>query len=172
MINKLNGIKFGVESKTLSSVSVSGTTTTLIDSIYIPANTLIPRYADVAIVKFMSSITITLGTPDFTYYLYWNTSSSLTGAIQLGTFTTAASSNGVSFLRHIYLKYDPPSLNGFYVFDPTVSLIYDYGDITSGLLTAVTGIDFTIDGYLIYAANKNLSKSTAYTTGDQFNVNI
>ena len=33
MIHKLNGIKFGVESKTLSSVSVSGTTITLIDSI-------------------------------------------------------------------------------------------------------------------------------------------
>ena len=171
MIHKLNGIKFGVESKTLSAVSVSGVTTTLIDSIYMPANTLIPRYADAAIVKFIASITITLGTPDFTYYLYWNTSSSLTGAVQLGTFTTAASSNGVSFLRHIYLKYDPP-LDGFYVFDPTVSSIYDYGDITSGLLTAVTGIDFTIDGYLIYAANKNVSKSTAYTTGAQFNVNI
>lgn len=171
MIHKLNGIKFGVESKTLSSVSVSGTTITLIDSIYIPANTLSFRFSEVAIVKFMASITITLGTPDFTYYLYWNTSSSLTGAIQLGTFTTAASSNGVSFLRHIYPS-DSGATNKIYVIDPTVSLIYDYGDITTGLLTAVTGIDFTIDGYLIYAANKNLSKSTAYTTGAQFNVNI
>lgn len=171
MIHKLNGIKFGVESKTLSSVLVSGTTITLIDSIYIPANTLSFRFSEVAIVKFMAPITITLGTPDFTYYLYWNTGSTITGAIQLGTFTTAASSNGVSFIRHIYPELKSAT-NNIYVIDPTVSLIYDYGDITSGLLTTVTSIDFTIDGYLIYAANKNLSKSTAYTTGAQFNVNI
>jgi hypothetical protein len=172
MIHKLNGIKFGVESKTLSSVSVSGVTTTLIDSIYMPANTLSFRYSEVPIVKFIASITITLGTPNFTYYLYWNTGSTITGAIQLGTFTTVASSNGVSFLRHIYPE-DDGGTDKVYVIDPTVSLIYDYGDITSGLLTAVTGIDFTIDGYLIYAANKNVSKSTAgYTTGAQFNVNI
>ena len=171
MIHKLNGIKFGVESKTLSSVSVSGTTITLIDSIYIPANTLSFRFSEVAIVKFMASITITSVFPDFTYYLYWNTGSTITGAIQLGTFTAAASINdGVSFLRHIYPQQDSP--NKIYVFDPTVSAIYDYGDTTSGLLTAVTGIDFTIDGYLIYAAVKDLSKSGGYTTGKQFNVNI
>ena len=170
MIHKLNGIKFGVESKTLSSVSVSGTTITLIDSIYIPANTLNFRYSEVAIVKFMASINITALFPDFTYYLYWNTGSTITGAIQLGTFTTAASSNGVSFLRHIYPQQGSP--NKIYVFDPTVSAIYDYGDTTSGLLTAVTGIDFTIDGYLIYAAVKDFSKSGGYTTGKQFNVNI
>lgn len=170
MIHKLNGISFGVESKTLSSVSVSGTTTTLIDSIYIPANTLSFRFSEVAIVKFMASITITTFDPTFTYYLYWNTSSNLTGAVQLGTFTTAGGSNGVSVLRHIYPQQDSP--NKIYVIDPTVSLIYDYGDITSGLLTAVTGIDFTIDGYLIYAANKILNKATGYTTGTQFNVNI
>jgi hypothetical protein len=171
MIHKLNGISFGVESKTLSSVSVSGTTTTLIDSIYIPANTLSFRFSEVPIVKFMASITITTFTPTFTYYLYWNTSSSLTGAVQVGTFTTAAGSNGVSFIRHIYPKNDGGT-DKIYVIDPTVSLIYDYGDITSGLLTTVTGIDFTIDGYLIYAANKISSKATGYTTGTQFNVNI
>jgi len=171
MINKLNGIKFGVESKTLSAVSVSGVTTTLIDSINIPANTLSFRFSEVAIVKFMASITITTFVPTFTYYLYWNTSSSLTGAIQLGTFTTAAGSDGVSFLRHIYPS-DSGATDKIYVFDPIVSSIYDYGDITSGLLTAVTGIDFTIDGYLIYAASIAANKSTGYTTGAQFNVNI
>jgi hypothetical protein len=172
MIHKLNGIKFGVESKTLSSVSVSGTTITLIDSIYIPANTLSFRFSEVAIVKFMASITITSLFPDFTYYLYWNTGSTITGAIQLGTFTAAASINdGVSFLRHIYPS-DSGATDKIYVFDPTVSAIYDYGDTTSGLLTAVTGIDFTIDGYLIYASNKSLNKTTGYTTGKQFNVNI
>lgn len=171
MIHKLNGIKFGVESKTLSSVSVSGTTITLIDSIYMPANTLSFRFSEVAIVKFMASITITLGTPTFTYYLYWNTGSTITGAIQLGTITTAASSSGVSFIRHIHPS-DSGATDKIYVFDPTVSAIYDYGDITAGLLTAVTGIDFTIDGYLIYAANKENTKSTANTTGKQFNVNI
>ena len=171
MIHKLNGIKFGVESKTLSSVSVSGTTITLIDSIYMPANTLSFRFSEVAIVKFMASITITLGTPTFTYYLYWNTGSTITGAIQLGTITTAASSSGVSFIRHIHPS-DDGGTDKIYVFDPTVSFISDYGDTTSGLLTTVTGIDFTIDGYLIYAANKENDKSTANTTGKQFNVNI
>jgi hypothetical protein len=171
MIHKLNGIKFGVESKTLSSVSVSGTTTTLIDSIYIPANTLSFSFSEVAIVKFMASITITTFVPTFTYYLYWNTVSTITGAVQLGTFTTAAGSDGVSGLRHIY-PADDGGTDKIYVIDPTVSLIYDYGDTTSGLLTAVTGIDFTIDGYLIYAASIVANKSTGYTTGAQFNVNI
>ena len=168
MIKKINGVSVGIQSEVYSTVVVSGTTTTIMDTIFIAANTFSGSYPDVVIVNFMAGIDTTIGAPTFTYRLYWNdTPSTLHGGIQLGTYTTVPNSLGVSLVRHLYI-----TSSGVYVVDPTISFISEYSSTTNGTISLVTLIDFTSDGYLICTANKDASVSTSVTSSLNFNVNI
>jgi len=163
MIKNINGINFNLESSIVSTTTTS-TSITLMDSVLIPANTLI--VGDSTIISVVANLAI-IGGAYADYYLYWNTGSTVSGAIQLGYYSITTTS--ASLIRHLTVK----SESEFYVMNPTVSYSYDYGNIGESFST-VSGIDLTTDSYFIYAAQivRPLKGDGATTTGYQFTIEI
>jgi hypothetical protein len=134
------------------------------DSVLIPANTLIA--GDSTIISVVANLAI-IGGAYANYYLYWNTGSTVSGAIQLGYYQSAGTN--ASLIRHLIVK----SVTEFYVIDPTVTLSYDYTTYPTSI-SAVSGVNLATDSYFIYAAQivRPLKGDGATTTGYQFTIEI
>lgn len=167
MITKINGISLNFDSKIVSQ-TVTGTTTAFMDSIFVRANTLLTSgKRDFINVRFTPDITITSGSPVFNYFLYWNTTPSVSGGIQLATQQTIAGSTGISFQRHILVK----SSTEFYIMDPTFSAANDIGDFATTVVV-VGGLNLAADGYFVYGANRVAGLTNGTTTGYKFIIEI
>lgn len=165
MIRNIDGVDLLFEVSAGGNASVTGTTVTKLDSILVSPNSI--NTGDVIIVKFLADNTITSGSPIFNYYLYTNTGDTIQGATLLGTYTTTAGSNGCGVLRHIVAN----ERNKFIVVDPSVSLIYDYGDNVGVGISTITSFNFSSTNYFLLAANLTLTKGGAgSTTNYEFSI--
>jgi hypothetical protein len=165
MIKNINGVKLDLDSKILSTTR-SSVTTQIMDSILVPANTL--QAGDSLIVSFLANLTL-VGEAVANYYLYWNTGSTLTGAVQLGYYQAAAGTC-ITFDRHLSVN----SSTSFYIASPTTSIIQDYGDFL-GTVDLVSGVNIGVDSYFIYAVGMTIPSKlfdSGASTGYKFTIDI
>jgi hypothetical protein len=86
----------------------------------------------------------------YTVTVYWNTSASLTGAVQLATLDVL----GTWSAPHIYRTMKSDVILGsdrIKTYSSTTSTQTDLGDLAASMST-ITGVDFTVDSYFIVAA--------------------
>jgi hypothetical protein len=119
---------------------VSSTTTiTLTSSQLIPANTFTVNNVIRVYVRFIKST----ANANTSFYIYINTSASLTGATQLGILTTNNRTNGVK--RDMYIK----SATSTQVYPATLGTPTD--DVVQSNAASSINIDWTTDKYIIFA---------------------
>ena len=165
MIKNINGVKLDLDSKILSTTR-SSVSVLIMDSILVPSNTL--QTGDSLIVSFLANLTL-VGEAAANYYLYWNTGSTTTGAVQLGYFQTLTNTC-VTFDRHLSVN----SSTSFYIASPTTSLESDYGD-SLGTVDLVSGVNIGVDSYFIYAVGMTIPSKivdSATSTGYRFTIDI
>jgi hypothetical protein len=165
MIKNINGAKLDLDSKILSTTR-SSVSTQIMDSILVPANTL--QTGDSIIISFLANLTL-VGDAVANYYLYWNTGSTLTGAVQLGYFQTAVATC-ITFDRHVSVN----SSTSLYIPSPTTSILSDYGDL-SGTVDLVSGVNLGVDTYFIYAVGMDIPSKlfdSGTSTGYKFTIDI
>lgn len=167
MIKNINGINFNLESSIVSTTTSSSAAITIMDSVLIPALTLNDEY--VVTFNIVANIAV-IGDAYVNYYLFWNTGSTVSGAIQLGYYQTTSTDTNMLLHRHLIVK---PRSNQFLVMDPTFDVSHDYGNFSTSIST-VSGIDISTDSYFIYAAQivRPAKSDGATTTGYQFTIEI
>jgi len=137
---------------TSSGSTISLTGITLLNSVLIPANTF--GVNDVVTIEGLTSKSNSLG--QFTTYLYWNTTDSLSGAIQLGIGIAQANS-----IRY-YLTYRRLSIRNATnnsLIAPTATGGGQDNAIYTGAISSVS-IDWTNNGYIILAASHTSASET------------
>lgn len=164
MIKNINGVKLDLDSKILSTTR-GANTIQIMDSILVPANTL--QTGDSLIVSFLANLSL-IGEAVANYYLYWNTGSTTTGAVQLGYLQTAAATC-ITFDRHLSVN----SSTSFYIASPTTSAFQDYGDLL-GTVDLVSGVNIGVDSYFIYAVSMDepTKFDSGVSTGYKFTIDI
>jgi hypothetical protein len=165
MIKNINGVKLDLDSSTLSATRNSATIR-IMDSILVPANTL--QAGDSLIISFLANLTL-LGEAVANYYLYWNTGSTTTGAVQLGYYQADADTC-ITFDRHLSVN----SSTSFYIASPTTSIAQDYGDFL-GTVDLVSGVNIGVDSYFIYAVGMTIPGKlfdSGTSTGYKFTIDI
>lgn len=119
---------------------VSSTTTiTLTSSQLIPANTFTVNNVIRVYVRFIKST----ANANTSFYIYINTSASLTGATQLGILTTNNRTNGVK--RDMYIK----SATSTQLYPTTLGSNTD--DVVQSNAASSINIDWTTNKYIIFA---------------------
>lgn len=161
MIKYINGIKF--ESfDNASTSSVTGTTAnTKILSINVPADTL--KGND--LIK-LSAICNKVGTAgNWTVRFYWNTSDSLSGAIQLSVRSLGSTSTFFNMTRKMSIRTASGFGSGFSLGTELASTTTGmYNEIRSET-TSNVAIDWTVSGYLMLAIQLSNSGDTGYCQG-------
>lgn len=151
-MGKFLTVNIGNPYKSISNVSagsaVSTTGIQFLNSVLITGNTF--SIGDVITIEGMVSKSGTLGT--LTPYFYWNTTTSLSGAILIGT-SSALASNTRSFI--FYRRINIINLNGSGVgtigANSSTASLQDVTSV-SGAITNLA-IDWTVDGYIILASD-------------------
>ena len=148
-MSKFTTYPIGSPYKKISTATAGSAVSTigiqLLNSLLIPANTFTTD--DIITVEGGVSKSNTLGT--MTLYLYWNTSASLSGAIQIGVSSAFASgARYVIIFRRMNIR---SSTNNTIVAPSAVALNQDPNSVAGTMSTLV--INWTNAGYLILAAD-------------------
>ena len=138
------GDPYKVVSTTTSGTPVSTTAVTLLNSVLISANTF--SATDIVTIEGGVSKSNALGT--MTLYLYWNTSESLSGAIQLGV--TAAQGATVRYYL-IYRRLNIVNTSSSTLLCPVATAGGNDNNIFAGAISNVS-INWSNNGYIILAA--------------------
>jgi hypothetical protein len=149
MLRKINSKKIRIPGNGQDSSSVSPTTETVVRVMPLGANDL--RTDDVARVRTV----LRKGTgfnSTFTIKIYWNTSTSLTGAVQLATFTCTGTDSSPSIHRVFVVK----SSSSLEIFSPTTSSNSSLGESTAAG-NLVTGLNFATSGYILVSVIRTSS---------------
>lgn len=153
--------KIGIN-KVVNSFAVTGTTSnTLLDSIFIPANTF---KLGVAKINIRNVWTTTVSTK--TTRIYINTSNSLSGATLLATQATGSAGLSVDIGRYLAVK----SLSSIQVFDSTLNT--PLSENTAALTTAVSNIAFdsAVNNYIIVAIQHNNASDSCINSFINFEI--
>ena len=144
MIRKINGVDLKLLSSGSDSSSTSQKVTpALLKTVLVPANTINPY--DTIRIRTLFRKTTVVSSP-FTIYLYWNTSNSLTGAIQVAIYNATGTTPSPMLYRTI--KFRNNDTADF--LSSSFSTTSDIGDMASGTTNAA--IRYTVDGYYMSAA--------------------
>lgn len=144
------GKKYVLVTSTTPTGSVNSTSTTLIHSILIPANTFVAD--DVVTIETCISKSATNNT--FSQYFYINTSANLTGAILIATNTgIGATTRAAQLYRRLAINVPAGTGNATISVNSTFNVRDDVGaaNYTTGFSTL--SINWTVDQYLIVAGS-------------------
>jgi hypothetical protein len=164
-INYPIGEPYKVKTNVTAGTATSNTAITLLTSVLVPANTF--TVGDIITMEGMlsKSSTISNATP----YFYWNTTNSLTGAIQIG-LSTALSNTTRSFVffRRGLIRVSNGTGLGTLVSNSTTAITGDQS-IVSGA-SSTLAINWTVDGYFILAASHGSASETV--TGEWVKISL
>ena len=146
-INYPIGDPYKVKTNVTAGTATSNTAITLLNSVLVPANTF--TVGDIITMEGMLSKSNTLGT--VTPYFYWNTTNSLTGAIQIGLSTALVNTTRsfVFFRRGLVRVSDGTGL-GTLVSNSTTTITGDQSIVAGA--SSTLAINWTVNGYFILAA--------------------
>ena len=147
-----------------NGITVTGTTNTLSQSLFIPANS---RAANqVGTLTARAAKTGNAGTIQLR--LYWNTGATLTNAILVGTTTANAASSVYSQMsRYIPIEVANGTGNGTRIFTPTTFAASDFGVSTAAISTLP--INWTADGYFLCAIQNGSALDSSVCNALSFN---
>lgn len=144
MIRKINDIDLKLLGSGNDSATTSGKFTPVkLKTVLVLANTIKPY--DTIRVRALFRKETTLNSP-FIIYLYWNTSDSLTGAIQIATYTVGGTTPSPCLYRTIHFRNN----NTVDIMSTTFSSFVDTGDFITNVNNIA--VQYTVDGYYMAAA--------------------
>lgn len=135
MIRKANGKNLRMTANAEVGTSFACATETILGNVTLPENYLERG----AIITIRTSCAKSAGTGAFTVKLYFNTTANLSGALQLGTFTSAAADRAPNVYRR-FVFTETTVAKGL---ESTFSTSNDVGDNTSTVAT------FTFTNWLV-----------------------
>jgi len=154
MIRKVNGQNLRIPGIGSDSAPTSSAGITILQSMYIPANTLMVEECYV-----LRTLFVKVGTSGvFTLRIYWNSSANLTGAILVQTYSVSAGLTGIPLYRHLVVKGSSSTL----VLNPTGGSRIDIGDIND--TTSDLSITTTTNGYFIATAQRVSGADSVYNS--------
>lgn len=148
------GNAYKVKTNVTAGSAVSSTSDTLLTSVLVPANTF--AAGDVVMMESMVSKSASLGT--YIMRFYWNTTSSLSGAILIGLSATLGTTVRSQVLqRQVLIRVSNGSGLGSMVSNTSTAINTDTA-VTAAPSTLA--INWTIDGYLIVSASHTSASET------------
>lgn len=148
------GNAYKVKTNVTAGSAVSTTSDTLLNSVLVPANTF--TVDDIVMMEAMVSKSASLGT--FTMRFYWNTTNSLSGAIQIGLgATNGTTTRSQVMTRQGLIRTSNGSGLGTLVCNSTFGT---NADTTIGAAPSTLAINWTIDGYFIVSASHTSASET------------
>ena len=150
------GNPYKVKTNVTAGSATSNTANTLLNSVLVPANTF--TAGDVVMMEAMVSKSAALST--YTMYFYWNTTNSLSGAIQIGISGTLGSPVRSQVMnRQALIRTANGGGTGTLVANSSTGINLD--SIVTGA-SSTLAINWTVDGYFIVSAS-HISASETVT---------
>jgi hypothetical protein len=165
VINYELGKPYKVKTNVTAGTPVSATAITLLNSVLVPANTF--TAGDIITMEGMVSKSSVLSS--YNPYFYWNTTNSLTGAIQIGVSTPlVGGTRSFIFYRRGLIRVANGTGLGTLVSRSTTAITGDQSVVNGA--SSTLGINWTIDGYFIIAASHLNSGETV--TGEWVKISL
>lgn len=148
------GNPYKVKTNVTAGSATSNTADTLLNSVLVPANTF--TAGDVVMMEAMVSKSASLGT--YIMRFYWNTTSSLSGAIQIGVSSTLGTTVRSQVMnRQGLIRTANGGGTGTLVANSSTAVNSD--TLTTGA-SSTLAINWTIDGYFIVSASHTSASET------------
>lgn len=164
-INYQLGEPYKVKTNVTAGSAVSVTAITLLNSVLVPANTF--TAGDIITMEGMVSKSNVLGS--FNPYFYWNTTNSLTGAIQIGVSTPlVGGARSFIFYRRGLIRVSDGTGLGTLVSRSTTAASGDQSTVNGA--SSTLSINWTVDGYFILASSHTNSGETV--TGEWVKISL
>lgn len=133
---------------------------TILKSLLIPARSVsvgIGNLNDSMIIRALLRKGTTFNS-SYNVVIYWNSSVSLVGAVQVATLDVPGTWSAPYIYRHVKADNDILGAHKLKTFSSTTSLMTDIGDDANAISTL--DVDFSVDSYFIVAAKRiSISKS-------------
>lgn len=135
------------------SSSSSSTSMTILKSLLIPARSVsvgVGNLNDSMIIRALLRKGTIFNNSVYNVVIYWNSSVSLVGAVQVATLDVSATWSAPHIYRHVKADNDILGAHKLKTFPSTTSSMTDIGDSVNAISTL--DVDFSVDSYFIVAA--------------------
>jgi|LakMenE18May11ns_1017448.scaffolds.fasta_scaffold9957991_2 hypothetical protein len=152
-MSKVNGVLFKTNKKiTIQTSGISGysgasaVANIIYASLFVPANTF--TLGDVVTLE--HGLQVSAGTQTQTWRLYYNTSNSLTGAVQIAQRSESA---GLLFLPGMRKMAIRSTTNNTFIMGTTANFYTDFQSVS--VVPSILSLNWTVDLYFLVAAISN-----------------